>query len=83
MNPANTLKTPLTDTIPVWLAPTGKPPPLALPTEYDGDRLKGQAFLTSCQTYMRLCPDLFPEEQTKITWALSYMKSGQAAKWAE
>ena len=37
----------------------------------------------SCQTYMRLCPDSFPEEQTKITWALSYMKSGRAAKWAE
>ena len=32
---------------------------------------------------MRLCPDSFPEEQTKITWALSYMKSGRAAKWAE
>ena len=34
------------------------------------------------KTYMRLCPDSFPEEQTKITWAL-YMKSGRAAKWAE
>ena len=32
---------------------------------------------------MCLCLDSFPEEQTKITWALSYMKSGQAAKWAE
>ena len=31
---------------------------------------------TSCQTYICLCPDSFPEEQTKITWALSYMKSG-------
>ena len=47
------------------------------------NKSKGQAFLTSCQTYMRLCPDSFPEEQTKITWALSYMKSGRAAKWAE
>ena len=32
---------------------------------------------------MRLFPDSFPEEQTKITWTLSYMKSSQAAKWAE
>ena len=32
---------------------------------------------------MCLCPDSFPEEQTKITWTLSYMKSGRAAKWAE
>ena len=78
-----TPKTTLTDTTPIQLAPTGWPPPLALPSEYDGDRLKGQAFLISCQTYMHLCPDSFPKEQTKITWALSYMKSGRAAKWAE
>ena len=81
--PAKTLKTTPTDTIPIRLAPTGRPPPPALPSEYDGDRLKGQAFLISCQTYMCLCPDSFPEEQTKITWTLSYMKSGWAAKWAE
>ena len=83
LTPAKTPKATLTDTIPIRLAPTGQPPPPALPSEYDGDRMKGQTFLTSCQTYMRLCPDSFPEEQTKITWALSYMKSGRAAKWAE
>ena len=33
--------------------------------------------------YIHLCPDSFPDEHIKITWALSYMKSGQAAKWAE
>ena len=32
---------------------------------------------------MCLCLDSFPKEQTKITWTLSYMKSGRAAKWAE
>ena len=31
--------------------------------------------------YMTL-PRLFPSNQIKITWALSYMKSGRAAKWA-
>ena len=50
--------------------------------EYDGDRSKALAFLTSCQTYIQLCPDSFPCDQTKITWALSYMKSGRAVKWA-
>ena len=50
--------------------------------EYDGDHSKGLAFLTSCQTYIQLCLDSFPCDQTKITWALSYMKSGRAAKWA-
>ena len=31
---------------------------------------------------MCLCPDSFLSEQTKITWALSYMKSSRAGKWA-
>ena len=83
LKPVKTLNTPPTNITPVWLAPTGQPPPLALPNKYDRDRSKGQAFLTSCQTYMQLCPDSFPEEQTKITWALSYMKSSRAVKWAE
>ena len=30
---------------------------------------------------MRLCPDSFHSDQVKITWTLSYMKSGRAAKW--
>ena len=41
LTPAKTPKTTPTDTIPVQLAPTGRPPPPALPSEYDGDRLKG------------------------------------------
>ena len=62
--------------------PAGQPPPPALPTEFDGERSRGQAFLNSVQTYMRLCPDSFHSDQVKITWTLSYMKSGRAAKWA-
>jgi hypothetical protein len=57
-------------------------PPPALPSEFDGDRNRGPAFLNSCQTYIRLCPDSFSDDQAKITWSLSYMKSGRAAKWA-
>ena len=68
---------------PVQATPSGRPPPPALPSEYDGNRSRGQSFLTSCQTYIRLCPDLFPSEHVKITWALSYMKSRQAAKWGK
>ena len=70
------------DIISVQSSPTRQPPLPALPTEYDGDCSKGLAFLTSCQTYIWLCLDSFPCDQTKITWALSYMKSGRAAKWA-
>ena len=61
---------------------THRPPPPALPSEFDGDRSKGPNFLRSCQTYILLCPESFPDDQTKIIWALSYMKSGRAAKWA-
>ena len=68
---------------PIQATPSGRPPPPALPSEYDGDRSRGQSFLTSCQTYICLCPDLFLSEHVKITWALSYMKSGRVAKWAE
>src|SRR6202789_1442450 len=40
------------------------------------------AFLRSCQTYIRLCPNNFSDQQTMIVLVLSYMKSGRAAKWA-
>ena len=39
------------------------------------------AFLNSCQTYIWLCPSKFLDEQSKIAWAMSYMKSGCAQKW--
>ena len=53
----------------------------ANPPEFNGERSEGLAFLNSCQTYLRLCPEEFPDEQTKIMWAMSYMKSGRAQKW--
>jgi Retrotransposon gag protein len=53
-----------------------------MPNESDGDRSRGPTFLRFCQTYVRLCPDSFSDDQTRIIWALSYMKSGRAAKWA-
>jgi hypothetical protein len=68
------------DTPPVPEHKTRRPKP-ATPTEFDGDRKKGLTFLHSCQTYIRLCPEEFRDEQTKIVWAMSYMKSGRAAKW--
>ena len=72
-----------TNPTPIQAIPTGRPPPLALPSEYDGNCSQGQSFLTSCQTYIHLCPDLFLSKHIKIMWAMSYMKSGRVAKWAE
>ena len=33
-------------------------------------------------SYIRLCPDAFDDEDTKIIWAMSYMKSSRAGRWA-
>ena len=54
----------------------------ATPPDFDGDRTKGLAFLNSCQTYIRLCSEDFQNEQIQIVWAMSYMKTGRAEKWA-
>jgi hypothetical protein len=56
-----------------------KPSPLP---NFDGDRHKGKGFINACQAYFRLCPDQFPDEQTKIQWAMTYMNQGRAQKWA-
>jgi Retrotransposon gag protein/Zinc knuckle len=54
----------------------------AAPNEFDGDRLKGRAFLNSCRLYISLCADQFRDEQAQVHWALSFMKSGRAALYA-
>ncbi|GLB44698.1 putative retrotransposable element tf2 155 kda protein type 1-like [Lyophyllum shimeji] len=51
----------------------------APPDSFDGEREKGRAFINSCDLYMSLTPDAFPDEQTRINWVLSYMKGGRAA----
>jgi len=52
------------------------------PPNFDGDRHRGKGFIIACQAYFRLHPDQFPDEQTKIQWAMTYMNQGQAQKWA-
>jgi hypothetical protein len=54
----------------------------ALPNELDRDHSKGATFIRSCQTYIILCLESFSDNQTKIIWALSYMKARRATKWA-
>jgi hypothetical protein len=56
-----------------------KPSP---PPNFDGDRQKGKGFLNACQAYFCLRLDQFPDEQTKIQWAMTYMNQGRAQKWA-
>jgi len=54
----------------------------SFPPDFSGDRAAGKAFLTSCQTYIRLCPEAFEDDLTKMIWAMSYMKTGRANRWA-
>ncbi|GLB43848.1 hypothetical protein LshimejAT787_1500320 [Lyophyllum shimeji] len=54
----------------------------APPDSFDREREKGHAFINSCDLYMSLTPNAFPDEQTHINWALSYLKSSCAARFA-
>jgi hypothetical protein len=56
-----------------------KPSP---PPNFNRDHHKGRGFLYACQAYFRLRPDNFPDEQTNIQWAMTYMNQGRAQKWA-
>ncbi len=53
----------------------------ALPQTYDGSRGSGKNFIHACQAYFRLRPDQFPDEQTKIQWAMTYMSRDRAQRW--
>jgi hypothetical protein len=53
------------------------------PFDFDGDRTKGRGFLNSCDLYMSLCPSEFIDDQAKILWVLSYMKTDRAAAFAD
>jgi hypothetical protein len=52
------------------------------PLDFDSNCTKGKAFLTSCQTYICLCPEAFDNDTVKVVWTMSYMKSGWASCWA-
>lgn len=82
LNPApQSPELPPTPTGSVKPAPKGRLRP-AMPSEFSGDREQGPQFLNSLRTYMRLCPEQFDSEETQIVWALSFMKSGRAGKYA-
>jgi hypothetical protein len=53
------------------------------PSEFDGSRHKGHAFLNSCKLYMNLALLQFTSKTSKVHWALSYMKAGRASLYAD
>jgi hypothetical protein len=49
------------------------------PNEFDGNCMRGRAFLNLCRLYTALFPHQFTDGHAKIMWALSFMKEGLAA----
>lgn len=67
--------------LPSAFAPSALRP--APPNEFDGTRDSGKAFLTSCRLYFSLCGGQLPDHQVRIHWALTFMKTGRAATFAQ
>jgi len=58
-------------------------PKLSSPPDFGGECHNGRAFLNSCSLYICLALEQFHDEEEKILWALTFFKSGHAAKWSE
>ena len=56
---------------------------IGCPDEYDGKAETAQAWLDSIQLYLLINHALYYDDDRKIAFALSYMKKGSAAIWAE
>jgi hypothetical protein len=53
------------------------------PSNFNGGRVQGHTFLTSCELYISLSQSDFIEDQVRIHWALSYFKGRRATTFAE
>jgi Retrotransposon gag protein len=63
-------------------AVSAHPPKAADPKIYGGDQKKADPFLCSLKLNIAIQPKSFPDDQTKILYALSYMQGGSAGDWA-
>jgi len=53
-------------------------PKLSCPSDFNGKRHNGRAFLNSCSLYICLALEQFHDEQERILWALTFFKGGRA-----
>ena len=58
-------------------------PKLSCPPDFGGECYNGRAFLNSYSLYIRLAPEQFHDKEERILWALTFFKSGRAAKWSK
>ena len=78
---------------PLVPSPLASPPPaltarrmrpkLSCLPDFGGKCHNNRVFLNSCSLYIRLAPEQFHDEEERILWALTFFKSGRAAKWSE
>ena len=89
--PAHPGAAPTTPAVPI--APTTPVAPIVLPSttelhigcpnEYDGKPETAQAWLDAVWLYLLINNALYYNDNRKIAYALSYMKKGSTATWAE
>jgi len=88
---ANSSSPPISNTPPLPVpSPLVSPPPaptarrmrpkLSCPPDFGGERHNGRAFLNSYSLYICLALEQFHDEEERILWALTFFKSGRAAK---
>ena len=54
----------------------------AILMDFDRDHGKGHAFFNTCCLYFAIIRDLFPNDQARIHWALSFFKLDRVACFA-
>lgn len=62
--------------------PASRPPKAADPEVFTGDRKKADPFLRAISLNMAIQPNAFPNDRTRILYALSWMQGGSAGEWA-
>lgn len=68
--------------LPPAAAPSGRPPKAADPEIFSGDRKKADPFLRAVSLNIAIQPNSFPNDRTRILYALSWMQGGSAGEWA-
>ncbi|KAG5640849.1 hypothetical protein DXG03_006822 [Asterophora parasitica] len=53
----------------------------SLPPIYDRACSTGHNFINACNLYVGLCPKQFPDNHITISWVLTFMQQGWAAKF--
>src|SRR5271156_3980662 len=65
------------------VTPRTRGPKIAVPSEFNGDRANTETFLRQVLLYLLARPYEFADDDTRVMFAMSYMKDGTAGLWAD